>query len=43
MPEAGANMIAGDKAAKVWQIEDVAARVAAKREAHDESVSAGGG
>jgi hypothetical protein len=42
MPEADANMIAGGTAAKVWKIEDVAARVAAKREARDELAVAGG-
>jgi hypothetical protein len=35
-------MIAGGTAAKVWKIEDVAARVAAKREARDELAVAGG-
>ncbi len=42
MPEADASMIAGGTAAKVWKIEDVAARVATKREARDELAVAGG-
>ena len=44
LPEADANMIAGGTAAKVWKIEDVAARVAAKREAREaEGAAVAGG
>ena len=44
LPEADANMVAGGTAAKVWKIEDVAARVAAKREAREaEGAAVAGG